>query len=82
MENTNTGGLPVANEPAQNADNSVPSSQSIITPTAPAVTVVEPVKVETPIVDPKPQADAVDNKPKNILHVEDAPALTTELKGK
>lgn len=79
MENTNTGGLPATNEPAPNADNS--KTATIIQPTT------ESSKVETPAIPEAgktetPTQQPTDQKPKNILHVEDAPALTPELKQK
>jgi hypothetical protein len=77
MDETKTGGLPVMHEPAPSVDN---SNNPTIIPTAveaPAsVAPVETPKVEAPAVQP------ADQKPKNILHVEDAPAFTSELKQK
>lgn len=79
MENTNTGGIPATNEPAPNADNSIKPTTIIDAPKNEAPVINEPAKTDNNAQSTQP---AVDDKPKNILQVEDAPALTPELKQK
>jgi hypothetical protein len=80
MQNIDAGGLPATNEPAPSVDNSNTPNITTITPTivqtpsAETAPAVEAPKAESPI--------TTESKPKNILHVEDAPALTAELKQK